>query len=129
MKNVCLSCLLLRLLLYRHQILTQYRWTPAGVYLDENRGRSDGFEASFLFVIPAKAGIQSTGFKSSDPQISSVYVIMNPLASFRISYRSKVVCEAALEIFHNILFAVDDKELVPDVEEFFDEPFNWIDGF
>jgi hypothetical protein len=53
---------------------------------------------------------------------------MNSLASFRISYRSKVVCEAVLEIFHNILSAVDDKNMIPDMEQFFVQSFHGVEG-
>ena len=38
-------------------------------------------EGGLSFVIPAKAGVQSRGFKLPDPQIDNVYLIMDSLVT------------------------------------------------
>ncbi len=41
----------------------------------------------------------------------------------------EIMLEAVPEILHNILFAVDDEDLTSDMEQFFIQSFDWIEGF
>jgi hypothetical protein len=45
------------------------------------RGRNDEKGGRLKFVSPAKAGVQSRGFKLPDPQIDNVYLIMDSLVN------------------------------------------------
>ena len=41
----------------------------------------------------------------------------------------KMISEADLKIFHDILFAIDDEDAMLDMEEFFDQPLYGIERF
>jgi hypothetical protein len=49
--------------------------------LDSGLHRNDEKGGRLKFVSPAKAGVQSMGFKWPDPQIDNVYLIMESLVT------------------------------------------------
>ncbi len=79
--------------------------------------------------LPSVARLESIPMKIG-AGMTPLHLISNsilPCLGLTVSYVSKVVLEAVLEIFHNILLAVDDKDMVLDMEEFPDQPFHRIE--